>query len=122
MFKILVADDEESLRYLIIETLKIEDEYELYEAVDGEQALELVDRIKPDLVLLDVMMPKLTGYELAGILKDRENRPKIIVLTAKAQKADIEKGMELGVDYYLTKPFRPMQLLEIVEKIYFARN
>lgn len=117
MIKILVADDEESLRYLITETLRIESNYDIYEAEDGELALKAVDEIKPDLVLLDIMMPKLTGYELADILKERENKPKIIILTAKAQKADIERGKTLGVDYYLTKPFSPMELLEIVEKI-----
>jgi CheY-like chemotaxis protein len=117
MYKVLVADDEDSLRYLIIETLKMEEEYEIYEAEDGEEALSLIDKHNPKIVLLDVMMPKLTGYALTEILSERKNKPKIILLTAKAQKNDIEKGMKLGADYYLTKPFSPMDLLDLMEKI-----
>ncbi|MEN8907244.1 MAG: response regulator [Clostridiales bacterium] len=117
MYRILVADDEESLRYLITETLKIDEKFDIYEAEDGEEALKMVDKYKPDLILLDIMMPKLTGYELAGILKDREYKPKIVILTAKSQKSDIEKGMKLGVDHYLTKPFSPIELLDLIEKI-----
>lgn len=117
MIKILVADDEESLRYLITETLKIDSNYDIYEAEDGEMALNLINDICPELVLLDIMMPKLSGYELVEILNKRDDKPKIIMLTAKAQKTDIERGKNLGVDYYLTKPFSPMELMDIVDNI-----
>lgn len=118
MNKILIVDDESSIRFLISETLEIND-YEISEAEDGEQAIKIASENEFDLILLDVMMPKLTGYEVAKILKENKNKikPKIIMLTAKGQQKDREEGFKNGADYFLTKPFSPMELLELVEEI-----
>jgi len=116
MKKILIADDEKSLRFLIRETLEMNN-YIIFEADNGEKALELVDEKKPDLLLLDIMMPKMTGFEVAEALKDSNNKPNIIMLTAKGQQEDRGRGMECGADYFLTKPFSPIALLELVEEI-----
>jgi DNA-binding response OmpR family regulator len=114
--KILIVDDESSIRFLISETLQIND-YEIYEAEDGEEAIIMANKIEFDLLLLDVMMPKLTGYEVGKILRENKNMAKIIMLTAKGQQRDREEGFENGADYFLTKPFSPMELLELVEEI-----
>lgn len=117
MKKVLIADDEATLRFLLSETLKLSDEYEVFEAVDGEDVLDKYSKINPDLMILDIMMPKLSGYEVVERLKETSSSlPKIIFLTAKVQKNDIQKGLDLGVDHYLMKPFSPMQLIEIVNK------
>lgn len=116
MKKILIADDEATLRFLLSETLKLSDEYDVYEAVDGADVLEKYETILPDLVILDIMMPKLSGYDVVERIKTLPVQPKIIFLTAKVQKSDIEKGISLGIDHYLMKPFSPMQLLELVKK------
>ncbi|WZL72714.1 response regulator [Clostridiaceae bacterium 35-E11] len=118
MKKILVADDEVSLRFLITETLAMEG-YEIFEAEDGEEALALAREKKPDIILLDVMMPKLTGYQVAEKLTEEkwEHRGIIVMLTAKGQHQDKEKGLASGADYFLTKPFSPIYLLGLIEKI-----
>ncbi|QAA35316.1 response regulator transcription factor [Clostridium manihotivorum] len=117
MRKILIADDEISLRFLISETLD-DDDSEIYQAKDGQEALELVYEKKPDLLILDVMMPKLTGYEVIEKLGTDKGNMKIMLLTAKAQLSDREKAMESGADYFLTKPFSPMELLDKVDNIF----
>ncbi|WP_160673885.1 response regulator [Clostridium sp. C8-1-8] len=117
MRKILIADDEISLRFLISETLE-DDDSEIYQAKDGQEALELVYEKKPDLLILDVMMPKLTGYEVIEKLGSDKGDMKIMLLTAKAQLSDREKAMESGADYFLTKPFSPMELLDKVDNIF----
>jgi DNA-binding response OmpR family regulator len=118
MKKILIVDDEASIRFLISETLEIND-YEIHEAENGEEAISMVNENEFDLLLLDVMMPKLTGYEVAKEIKENKNKrkPKIIMLTAKGQQKDREEGFENGADYFLTKPFSPIELLELVEEI-----
>ncbi|HSQ87537.1 response regulator [Romboutsia sp.] len=118
MKKILIVDDEASIRFLISETLEIND-YEIYEAEDGQEAIDMTNKNEFDLLLLDVMMPKLTGYEVAKTLKENKNKrkPEIIMLTAKGQQKDREEGFKNGADYFLTKPFSPIELLELVEEI-----
>ena len=118
MAKVLVADDEASLRFLITETLEIED-YEVIEAEDGEQAVKKIFDEQPDLVLLDLMMPKLSGYQVIDTMYNGnlEYTPNVIMLTAKGQQEDKDKAVELGIDYYMTKPFSPLELLDIVERV-----
>ncbi|HTP88775.1 MAG TPA: response regulator [Bryobacteraceae bacterium] len=114
--KILIVDDEPHLRMLIHQTLEeLEDEgVELLTAGDGEQALETIRSEKPELVLLDVMMPKKNGFDVCQAVKqdDGLNRTCIILLTAKGQEFDRQRGQEVGADLYMTKPFDPDALLE----------
>jgi DNA-binding response OmpR family regulator len=114
--KILIVDDEPHLRTLIQQTLEeLEDDgVELLTAVDGEQALETIREERPELVLLDVMMPKKNGFDVCQAVKheDRLSGTYIILLTAKGQEFDRQRGQEVGADTYMTKPFDPDALLE----------
>ena len=115
MAKILIVDDEPAIRFLISATLEDEG-YELFEAADGLEASELIQENRPDLVILDVMMPGLTGYELCSRIKQDPVTQKIqvIMLTAKAQEQDKLQSRQAGADYYLRKPFSPMELTQVV--------
>jgi len=117
MKRILIVDDKIELRKLIRITLKFKEGYELFEAEDGVSALEMAKIVRPHLVILDVMMPGKDGYEVCAELKGNKeyNNPIVIMLTARAQAKDIEKGMQVGADNYLTKPFSPMQLLDLLK-------
>lgn len=120
MKRVLIVDDKEELRKLIRVTLKFKVGYELFEADDGVKALELAKIVRPDLVILDVMMPGKDGYEVCTELKRDKayNNPIVIMLTARAQAKDIEKGMQAGADHYLTKPFSPLQLVELMSEAF----
>lgn len=113
--KILIVDDEPHLRLLISRALQdLEDEgVELIVANDGEAGLELIQDEHPQLVFLDVMMPKKNGFEVCQIVKNELDMKDvyIILLTAKGQEVDIQHGEEVGADLYLTKPFDPDDLL-----------
>ena len=113
--KILIVDDEAHLRMLIQQTLEeLEDEgVELLTASDGEAALEVVRTEAPQLVFLDVMMPKLSGFDVCSRVKHTLGLKEvyIVLLTAKGQEFDKQKGMEAGADLYMTKPFDPDALL-----------
>jgi len=121
MKKVLIVDDEENIRYIVKELLDREG-YKIYEAQEGEEALRLSLEIKPDVMLLDVMMPKMTGHMVAKALKEKKSKCKIIMFSAKAQKYDIQKGLATGADYYLTKPFDIWELLDLVDKAMGKRN
>ena len=114
-FKILVVDDEPVIVRLM-EFILARQGYELLVAVDGEEALQKIRAHHPDLVLLDIMMPRIDGYEVARLLRaDSETAGlPIIMLSAKAQKEDIRRGAEVGVDAYVTKPFSPEHLVQVV--------
>lgn len=114
--RILVADDEEILRMLIVDTLE-DNDYEIDEAEDGAEAFELITTNTYDLVLLDYMMPEMTGLEVIEKARAKGDHVKIMMLTAKAQKKDEELAKEAGADYFLSKPFSPINLLETVEAI-----
>lgn len=116
MKKILIADDEASLRFLISEILKI-NEYEIYEADNGTLALELANRIAPDLLILDVKMPGMSGYEVVKEYKKSGHNAKIIMLTAEDKSRDKDAGYSSGTDYYMIKPFNPYDLLDLVEDV-----
>ena len=118
MKKILIADDEEVLRMLIVDTLEDEG-YEIVETENGRDALEEIKTNDYDLVLLDYMMPGLTGIEVAKevqTLPDKQGT-KILMLTAKNQQKDVEESQAAGIHYYMSKPFSPMQLIDVVEEI-----
>jgi len=114
--KILIVDDEAHLRMLIQQALEdLEDEgVELLTASDGEEALALIQSEAPKLVFLDVMMPKLSGFDVCSRVKRSLGMKDVhvVLLTAKGQEFDKQKGMEAGADVYMTKPFDPDALLE----------
>jgi two-component system, OmpR family, alkaline phosphatase synthesis response regulator PhoP len=114
--RILIVDDEAHLRMLIQQTLEeLEDEgVELLTASDGEEALETIRASSPKLVFLDVMMPKLSGFDVCSRVKHTLGLQDvyIVLLTAKGQEFDKKKGIEAGADMYMTKPFDPDALLE----------
>ncbi len=109
--KILVVDDNQDSRELVVKILKNKG-YELIEAIDGEEAVEKVIAQKPDLILLDISIPKLNGYEVTRILKDREDVKDIpvVALTAHAMKGDRLKALEAGCEGYITKPINVREL------------
>jgi len=114
--KVLIVDDENHIRVLLEQTLEeLEDEgVELLLAGDGETALNLIEEKQPDLVFLDVMMPKMNGFDVCYQVKKKLNLKDvhIIMLTAKGQEFDKKKGEEVGANLYMTKPFDPDELLE----------
>jgi DNA-binding response OmpR family regulator len=113
--KILIVDDEPHIRLLLEQTLEELEDYdvEFFSAENGERALELIEEEKPDLVFLDVMMPKMNGFDVCKTVKREWNMTDIyiIILTAKGQEYDKEKGMDMGADRYLTKPFNPDEIM-----------
>lgn len=119
--KILIVDDEAHIRMLIEQTLEdLEDEgVELLFAENGEEALQVIQNEEPNLVFLDVMMPKMNGMEVCQKVKKelKLSNVYIILLTAKGQEVDRQKGLEMGADKYMTKPFDPDQMLAIAEEI-----
>ena len=114
---ILVVDDEPALLRLM-EFVLDRQGYRLVTATNGEEALEQARASRPDVIVLDIMMPKLDGYQVAEALRaDAElSGIPIIMLSAKAQEEDIERGVEAGVDRYITKPFSPEELAVIVSE------
>ena len=120
--KILIVDDEVHIKMLLEQTLEeLEDEFEvvLYTASDGEEGLEFIRSKRPDLVFLDIMMPKMNGYEVCRVVKDDEDLvdTKIILLTAKGQEVDRKQGLELGAMMYMTKPFDPDEILRVSKEL-----
>lgn len=116
--KILVCDDERHIVRLIQVNLERHG-YQVVTAYDGKEGLEKARAEKPDLMVLDVMMPYMDGFEVLKTLKrepETENLP-VIMLTAKAQDKDVFEGYHYGADMYLTKPFNPMELISFVKRI-----
>jgi CheY-like chemotaxis protein len=116
--RILVVDDDRVIQQLLKVNLELEG-YAVAVAEDGEEALAQFDVFHPNLVLLDIMMPKLDGWEVCRRLKAgvESNRVPIVLLSARAQEADVQRGMELGVAAYVTKPFDPISLLDMIADI-----
>jgi CheY-like chemotaxis protein len=114
---VLIADDEPSMRLLVHATIE-SDDYAVVEASDGTEAWAMIQTLKPSLVLLDVQMPGRTGLEVLQSVKADPNleATRVILLTSKAQERDIEVGLIAGADFYLTKPFSPLDLLTRVEE------
>ncbi|GAC1475514.1 MAG: hypothetical protein PVS3B2_11640 [Candidatus Dormibacteraceae bacterium] len=114
---VVIADDEPSMRLLVHATIE-SDDYTVIEAGDGTEAWAMIQQHRPSLALLDVQMPGKSGLEVLQLVKADPNltATKVILLTAKAQEADIETGLIAGADFYLTKPFSPLDLLTRVEE------
>jgi DNA-binding response OmpR family regulator len=115
---VLVADDEEDIRALVAFRLKRAG-YEVITAADGEEALLLATTRLPDLAVLDMMMPKATGLEVTRSMREQATTKHIpvILLTARAQEADVARGFEAGVDDYVKKPFSPQDLQTRVQAL-----
>ncbi len=113
---VLIADDEPNLRLLVNASIA-SDAYRVVEAEDGDEAWRLLLEHRPAVALLDVQMPGRTGLELARAIKSEPelSSTRVILLTSKAQEADIQAGLAAGADRYLTKPFSPLELLTVVE-------
>lgn len=123
MHRILIVDDEPNI-VLALELLMKKEGYEVHAVDDGERAVQAAKELRPDLIILDIMMPKMDGYEVCqrirsdALLKDVS----IIMLTAKGREVEREKGLALGADHYITKPFSTRQVVMKVKDILAARS
>lgn len=119
--KVLIADDEAYIRLLIEQTLEeFEDQgVEILTANNGEEAMRLIEDEHPDLVFLDVMMPKMNGYEVCKAVKQDLQMADIyiVILTAKGQEYDRQRGEQVGANLYMTKPFDPDELIELAGRV-----
>jgi DNA-binding response OmpR family regulator len=116
--KILIVDDEPNI-VLSLEFLMQQSGYEVAIARDGGEALEMLGSFSPDLVLLDVMLPKINGFELCQRIRANPawNAIKVVMLSAKGRESEVSKGMSLGADAYVTKPFSTRDLVELVRSL-----
>jgi DNA-binding response OmpR family regulator len=116
--RVLVADDDADILALVAFRLE-RSGYEVLLATDGEEALRLAVEESPDLAVLDVMMPKMDGYEVTRRIRDNEptSRLPVILLTARAQQSDVDQGMLAGADDYVKKPFSPQELRARVQAV-----
>jgi len=121
MKTILIVDDHADIRRLIRLTLEFED-YDIREASDGETALTIAEEFRPDLVMLDVMMPgQLNGLDVCRRLRagvPPGQAPRVIMLSARGQASDREAGLQAGADVYLVKPFSPLQLIDCISGLW----
>ena len=121
MAKILIADDEKYIRLLLEQALEeITDQgVELLFAVNGQEALDMIRKEKPELVFLDLMMPKLTGIEVCDAVKNKLDirDSYIVMLTAKCQAGDMQQGLKIGADAYMSKPFDLDEIIEITKQV-----
>ncbi len=119
--KILITDDEPHIRMLLEQTLEELEDYdvEFFLAENGEKALEIIEEEHPGLVLLDVMMPKMNGFDVCRTVKQEWGMDDVYItlLTAKGQEYDKEKGKEVGADLYITKPFNPDEIMALAVKV-----
>ena len=118
MQRILIIEDQSEIRELIRLTLEV-GEWEIFEAPDGQAGVEMAQRVRPDVVLLDVMMPgALDGVTVCERLRSdaATRRARIVMLSAMTRAEDRERGLRAGADAYLTKPFSPRNLLEVIER------
>ena len=116
--RVLVVDDDDVIRQLICLNLELEG-FEVFQAADGLDALEKVREVDPAVVTLDIMMPKLDGWDAAARLRSdpATAHVRVVLLSARAQEADLKRGSRLGVDFYLTKPFDPDELVAVVRRL-----
>jgi DNA-binding response OmpR family regulator len=118
MRKILIVDDEPNIVMTLEYTFK-KHNFEVFIARDGQEALDILDSKIPDIIILDVMMPNVDGFETLAKIKSNKklNHCKVIFLSAKNKPSDIEKGVEIGADLYLTKPFSIKKVVEQVNDL-----
>ena len=123
--KILICDDEAHIRRLIEQSLEeLEDEgVEIFVTSNGEEAIARIEEVHPDLIILDVMMPKLNGFDVCQRVKSdsRLRSAFVVLLTAKGQEYDRQHGEKVGADRYMTKPFDPDELLKVARGLLAAR-
>lgn len=113
--RVLIVDDDPPTREVVRETLMLED-FDFDEAADGDEALRLAKARRPDVVLLDIMMPNVDGYEVCRAIRSDSDLAAslVVMLTAKDQPQDRERGLAAGANEYLTKPFSPLQLIDTI--------
>jgi CheY-like chemotaxis protein len=116
--RVLVVDDDEVIRQLIAVNLTLEG-FDVVTAVDGRECLEKVAEVAPDVITLDVMMPRLDGWVTATQLRRNPETAaiKVVLITARAQEDDRDRGRQIGVDAYLTKPFDPAEMIRVVREL-----
>jgi DNA-binding response OmpR family regulator len=115
--KILIVEDEESL--LKLESILLTSKgYEVHGVGDGQAALDAITRIKPDLVLLDIMLPEIDGFEVCRRIKSNSDTKHIpvVMLTAKKSREDMARGEQVGADWYITKPFKSAMVIETIQR------
>lgn len=115
--KILIVEDEESL--LKLESILLTSRgYEVKGVADGKSALEAIAAVKPDLVLLDIMLPEMDGFEVCRVIKgnDATRHIPVIMLTAKKSREDMIRGEQVGADWYITKPFKSAMVIETIQR------
>jgi len=117
--KILIVEDEEIILELLSEVFRVNGNFEVTCARDGEEAISMFEEIHPDIILLDVNIPKINGYEICRHAKSSQasSGVKVIMVSGMSQKADLQKGQEAGADLYLTKPFNITKLLAHVNEL-----
>jgi len=115
----LVVDDDPAIRKLLVQALELED-YMVRTAYDGENAMEEIGRRLPDIIILDVMMPKMDGYEVLKKIRESPHSKDlpVIILSAKSAMEDQWEGWQQGIDYYMTKPFDVEELLRFLEHVF----
>jgi DNA-binding response OmpR family regulator len=120
---VLVVEDDHVIRELLVVNLEMEG-HEAVTAVDGKEALDVVARRRPDVVLLDMMLPGVDGWEVTGRLRSDASTAEVpvIALSARAMQADIARGHQAGVDHYVTKPFDPIALMDLVAEVMRQRE
>jgi DNA-binding response OmpR family regulator len=118
MTKILVAEDEKDIRELIVFSLTFAG-FEVVPAIDGQDAVEKALEVKPDLIMMDVRMPRMTGYEACAKMKEMDEIKDIpvVILSAKGQESEIQTGLNAGAYEYILKPFAPDELIQRVRDI-----
>ena len=123
MQRILIVDDEPNI-VLALELLMKKEGYEVHTVDDGERAVQAAKALRPDLILLDIMMPKMDGYEVCQRIRSDAllKEVSIIMLTAKGREVEREKGLALGADHYITKPFSTRQVVMKVKEILAAKS
>lgn len=117
--KVLIVDDEPNI-VTALEFLFRRSGYDVRLATNGAEALEMVDAFRPDVVLLDVMMPVKSGYEVCQAMRDRPELAgiRIVMLSAKGSEAEVSKGLSLGADLYVTKPFSTQELVATIDRLF----
>lgn len=115
--KILIVEDEESL--LKLESILLTSKgYEVHGVGDGQAALDALENIKPDLILLDIMLPEIDGFEVCRRIKtnDETKHIPVVMLTAKKSREDMARGEQVGADWYITKPFKSAMVIETIQR------
>jgi len=117
MKKILIIEDEEHIAEA--EKLILQDKFKVLVAKNGTNGLAMAVKMRPDIIVLDIMLPHMSGYEICQKLRDEKSlsNTKIIMATAKTQEADERLGLNMGADEYIKKPFEPEELLEVIDKV-----